>query len=134
MISVKGVATIAGIAAFGAVSAIVLAPAASADGQYAAIAYSPSTAIAGASRNKATREEATNVALQSCASFDSHPPDCKVVASIGPSEQCIALAAGPETIYYSGGSGATLEEAKAPGDVALSWRDLHGLLSWHCSR
>ncbi len=74
MISVKGVATIGGIAAFGAVSAAVLAPAASADDLWAAIAYSPGTGRVGYTKDNPTREEAADEALTACGASD-----CRVV-------------------------------------------------------
>ena len=115
----KGIAAVAGIAAFGAVSATVLAPSASADGTWGAFAYSPTNGVIGAGWNYPTKQEAKDRAMQECANrpplHPEHPSQCKVVAS-GPAA-CWALAAGPRTSSYSAGYGATMDEAE---QVAMS--------------
>ncbi|MFN8032467.1 MAG: DUF4189 domain-containing protein [Mycobacterium sp.] len=91
-------------------SAVVTGPPASADDQYMAIAWSPSTEHASATRNKPTLAEAEAAAMGLCS---QGPPtaDCRIVVS-GPGP-CLALATRPENpSSYSGGFGDTVEQAE----------------------
>ncbi len=110
MTNVKGIATVIGIAAFGAVSATVLASPASANGAWSAIAISPSTQVFGMAIGYTPEggpdSAAAKRALQECANHPVHPSDCEWVASA----KCVALAVGPDR--YRVGMGSTRDEAK----------------------
>ena len=114
MVAVKRVATLAAIAAFGAVSSNMLAPPASANGgTWAAVAFSMNTQVKGLSygypveTGVGANSAGAQRAVQECANHPLHPTDCRFLAS-GP---CVALAErGSE--YYQSGYGATREEAE----------------------
>ena len=112
MTNVKSIATVIGIAAFGAVSATVLASPASADDVWSALALSPSTKVIGMARgynpvgSGSDSEVAYQRAVQECANNSLHPADCEWVASA----KCVALAQTAER--YHVGMGSTSEEPK----------------------
>ena len=109
MISVKGVSALGGIAAFGAVSAMLLAPPASADEDWSAIAYSPSTGAAGYWRNSPQKAWALTGAWKQCDIRPENPTDCEMVMAFN---GCGAFAVDPDDPYrYTGGFGGTIEEA-----------------------
>ncbi len=111
MFTAKGVATFGAIAVFGAVSATVLAPPASAEKKFSATAISVSTMVVGWSMgypaemgvgpNAAGAQRAT----QECANHPLHPSDCRWLVS-GP---CVALTANPDR--YNSGYAETRKEA-----------------------
>lgn len=108
----KGVTTIAAIAAFGVVSATGLAPTASADSDVSAIAYSPSTGVVGISWNYSTPEAAVARAVQECASNPLNPGDCRGLGGSMPPARCVAISIGPDKSQYAIAAGKTLAEAK----------------------
>ena len=111
MISVKGVASIAGIATLAAVSATMLASTANADGgTWAAVAYSASTDVKGFSWGypigSGPGSAVAQRAVQECANHPLRPNDCRWLQSA----RCVAVAQNSQ--YAQSGGGFTPEEAE----------------------
>lgn len=108
MVSVKGAATTALVAAF-SIGSATLAPPANAEDLWAAIAFSVSTRVYGAVSGYPPQlgpdSEVALAAIQACANHPLHPTDCRFVVS----GHCVALAVGPDT--YKAGIGSTMDEA-----------------------
>lgn len=108
--TVKRIAAIGGIVVVGAVSAIVLASPAGADGKWSAVALSTSTKVYGMSWGYPIQggpdSAAAQRAIQECVNHPLQPTDCMWLASA----KCVALDVSPER--FQTGMGLTREEAK----------------------
>lgn len=106
----------------------VQAPPASADGLFAAFAYSPSTGVIGVAYNQPNLRAAMVASEESCRNHGPEfPGDCEFAGGVGPPSRCAVLAIKADALVpYANGAGQTADEAEADAVSRING----GLSAW----